>query len=95
MKKFYESFIAEAKAKSNMKAITGYVLTRQRQRRFCFSALKQGKLNSWDYRVPHDSRDKYIRSHMGLGDLEHRARYPDVDAHGYTKMLGKLSYYQH
>ena len=90
MKKMYESFVSEAKAKWNMEAITQDVLTRQRQRRFCFSALKQGKWTSWDYSVPDDSQDKYIRSHMDLDDLERRARYPIVDAVGNVKILGAL-----
>jgi hypothetical protein len=67
-----------------MPAITANVLQKQRARRFCFSALKQGKWTSWDYSVPDDSRDKYIRSHMDLDDLERRARYPIVDTHGNT-----------
>ncbi|KAK3709351.1 hypothetical protein LTR37_010912 [Vermiconidia calcicola] len=89
-KKIYEAFVAERDAKWNMKAITHDVLTRQRQRRFCFSALKQGKWTSWDYAVPEDSRDKYIRSNMDLDDLERRARYPIVDAHGNAKILGNV-----
>lgn len=89
-KKVYEAFVAEAKSKWNMKAITEDVLMRQRQTRFCFSALKQGKWTSWDYSVPDDSRDKYIRSHMDLDDLERRARYPLVDAYGNNKVPGAI-----
>ena len=40
--------------------------------------------------MPDDSRDKYIRSHMDLDDLERRARYPIVDAQGHVKVLGAL-----
>ena len=87
-KKIYEAFVAEAKAKWDMKAITNEVVKRQRQRRFCFSALKQGKWTSWDYSVPDNSQDKYIRSHMDLDDLERRARYPIVDAYGNIKAVG-------
>jgi choline-sulfatase len=79
-----DAFVAEAHAKWDMPAITANVLQKQRARRFCFSALKQGKWTSWDYSVPDDSRDKYIRSHMDLDDLERRARYPIVDTHGNT-----------
>ena len=87
-KKVYDDFVAEAKAKWDMEAITADVIKRQRQRRFCFSALKQGKWTSWDYSVPDNSQDKYIRSHMDLDDLERRARYPIVDAYGNIKVLG-------
>ncbi|KAK5175195.1 uncharacterized protein LTR77_000332 [Saxophila tyrrhenica] len=90
IKKTYEAFVAESKAKWNMEAITKDVITRQRARRFCFSALKQGHWTSWDYEVPESSKDKYIRSHMDLDDLERRARYPIVDAHGQVKTLGKI-----
>jgi hypothetical protein len=90
IKKIYDAFVAEAKKKWNIEAITSDVVMRQRQRRFCFSALKQGKWTSWDYDVPDNSQDKYIRSHMDLDDLERRARYPIVDAMGHVKMLGAV-----
>ncbi|KAI7576457.1 hypothetical protein KC316_g10693, partial [Hortaea werneckii] len=38
-----------------------------------------------------DSQDKYIRSHMDLDELERRARFPIVDAHGNVKKLGAPS----
>ena len=90
IKAMYESFLAEAKAKWDMDTITKDVVMRQRARRFCFSALKQGKWTSWDYEVPESSKDKYIRSHMDLDDLERRARYPIVDVNGKVKVLGKI-----
>ena len=89
-KKVWDAFVAESKAKWDMKAITEDVLLRQRQRRFCHSALKKGMWTSWDYQVPDDSRDKYIRSHMDLDDLERRARYPIVDTHGNIKVVGAM-----
>ncbi|KAF2479087.1 alkaline-phosphatase-like protein [Neohortaea acidophila] len=90
MKKVHEAFVAEATAKWDMKAITEDVVLRQRQRRFCFSALKKGQWTSWDYQVDDDSRNKYIRSHMDLDDLERRARYPIVDTHGNVKVMGAM-----
>ncbi|QIW97203.1 hypothetical protein AMS68_002721 [Peltaster fructicola] len=84
----YERFVAEAKAKWNMETITEDVLKRQRQRRFAHAALKQGAWTSWDYKVEDDSRNKYIRSHLDLDDLERRARYPAVDANGNIKLIG-------
>ena len=90
IKKVYDAFVAEAKKKWDMEAITSDVVMRQRSRRFCFSALKQGKWTSWDYSVPDNSQDKYIRSHMDLDDLERRARYPIVDAMGNVKILGAM-----
>jgi len=90
IKEMYEAFVAESRAKWNMEAITADVLKRQRQRRLCHTALKKGLWTPWDYRVPDDSQSKYIRSHMDLDDLERRARYPFVDAHGNIKTVGAL-----
>ncbi|KAK6415513.1 hypothetical protein LTR81_010855 [Elasticomyces elasticus] len=93
-KAVYNAFVDEALAKWDMEAITQDVLKRQRQRRLCHSALKQGLWTPWDYKVPDDSQNKYIRSHMELDDLERRARFPIVDTHGQvikpsTVQLGK------
>nr|OQO16855.1 hypothetical protein B0A51_16320 [Rachicladosporium sp. CCFEE 5018] len=83
--KVYDSFVAEAKEKWNMEAITTDVVQRQRQRRFVHSSLKSGAWTSWDYKVPDNSQDKYIRSHKDLDDLERLARFPIVDANGREK----------
>ncbi|KAK0356040.1 hypothetical protein LTR94_006288 [Friedmanniomyces endolithicus] len=80
----YKAFVAEAETKWDMETITKDVLKRQRQRRLCHSALKQGLWTPWDYKVPDDSQNKYIRSHMDLDELERRARFPIVDMHGRT-----------
>ncbi|KAH6723699.1 alkaline-phosphatase-like protein [Leptodontidium sp. MPI-SDFR-AT-0119] len=76
------AFVAEAKAKWDMSAITDSVLISQRQRRLVWLALKSGKFTSWDHNPLDDGREKYIRSHMHLDDLELRARYPPVDSQG-------------
>lgn len=80
-------FRAEAKAKWDMDAITKDAKKSQRQRRLVWNALKQGKWTSWDYNPAEheDGRQKYIRSHMPLDDLELRARYPAVDDYGVEK----------
>lgn len=76
------SFVEEAQEKWDMNAITSSVLQSQRQRRLVWSALKQGTFTSWDHNPQDDGREKYIRSHMHLDDLELKARYPPVDAQG-------------
>jgi choline-sulfatase len=78
LKKFQE----EAVEKWDMKAITASVLTSQRSRRLVWSALKTGKFTSWDYNPQDDGREKYIRSHIPLDDLELKARFPPVDEFG-------------
>ena len=84
-RKVFLAFQAEAAAKWDAEAITADVLAQQRRRRFVSAALKIGRWESWDYKVPERSQDKYIRSHMDLDDLELRARYPQVDAYGKEK----------
>ncbi|EPE33551.1 Alkaline phosphatase-like protein [Glarea lozoyensis ATCC 20868] len=81
-------FVAEAKAKWDMEKITSDVLISQKQRRLVWSALKQGAFTSWDHNPNDDGREKYIRSHMHLDDLELRARYPAVDAKGREMYAG-------
>lgn len=80
--KILRDFIVEARGKWDMGAITELVLVSQRQRRLVWSALRLGKFTSWDYNPLDDGREKYIRSHIPLDDLELRARFPPVDAFG-------------
>lgn len=83
-----EAFTNEALAKWDFKQITESALKSQRQRRFVWGALRQGKWTSWDFNPEDDGREKYIRSHMPLDDLELKARFPAVDAYGHeTKKL--------
>ena len=72
----------DAAAKWDMPAITASVLLSQRQRRLVWSALRQGKFTSWDHDPSDDGREKYIRSHIPLDDLELKARFPSVDSKG-------------
>jgi len=75
-------FAREAARKWDLQAIHDRVVTSQRMRRLCWSALKTGKFESWDYNPIDDGRQKYIRSNIPLDDLELRARYPPVDMYG-------------
>lgn len=76
-----QSFREEAKAKWDFELITKDVKKSQRQRRLVWDALKRGKWTSWDYNPAEheDGREKYIRSHLPLDDLELMARFPRVD----------------
>jgi len=87
--KVFKAFEDEADAKWDLQAITDDVLAQQRRRRFVAAALKQGRYESWDYKVPENSQNKYIRSHMDLDDLELRARYPQVDMNGHARTGAK------
>jgi len=75
-------FALEAAQKWDLRRIHNTVLASQRMRRLCWSALKQGRFESWDYNPQDDGRKKYIRSNIPLDDLELRARFPPVDDFG-------------
>ncbi|EXJ88524.1 choline-sulfatase [Capronia coronata CBS 617.96] len=80
----FKAFEAEANKKWDFKKITEDVLICQRQRRLVWSALTQGRFESWDWKGHEDGRTKYIRSQTPLDELERRARYPmhsNVPAH--------------
>lgn len=79
------SFRAEAAAKWDFPLITRKVHHSQRQRTLVWSALTKGKFTSWDYNPVDDGREKYIRSHLPLDELELRARYPAVDERGFVR----------
>ncbi|KAI9671473.1 MAG: hypothetical protein M1831_004382 [Alyxoria varia] len=80
--KIFNAFEGEAKAKWDLQKIHSQVLTNQRQRRLCWTALRSGRFETWDYTPPDDGSKKYIRSTIPLDDMERRARYPPVDAKG-------------
>lgn len=82
------AFASEAGRKWDMKTITDSVLVSQRSRRLVWTALKKGQFTSWDYNPLDDGREKYIRSHIPLDDLELRARFPAVDAKGRDMFKG-------
>jgi len=76
------AFAAEAAQRWDLRAIHDDVLHSQRQRKLCWSALKQGAFTAWDYQPVAAETKKYVRSTIPLNDLERRARYPPVDANG-------------
>lgn len=53
-----DAFRREAAAKWDFKKLTADILLSQRQRRFVWGALKQGKFTSWDYDPIDDGREK-------------------------------------
>ncbi|KAK4672541.1 hypothetical protein QC763_103920 [Podospora pseudopauciseta] len=81
-KEVFEAFEREAREKWDFEGITKEVLHSQRKRRLVWGALTKGRFESWDYNPIDDGREKYIRSHIPLDDLERRARYPAVDESG-------------
>jgi hypothetical protein len=55
-----EDFAQEAAKKWEFQKISDNVRVSQRQRRFVWGALKQGKFTSWDYDPIDDGREKYF-----------------------------------
>jgi arylsulfatase A-like enzyme len=55
-----EDFAQEAAKKWEFQKISDNVRASQRQRRFVWAALKQGKFTSWDYDPIDDGREKYF-----------------------------------
>ncbi|KAI8935540.1 hypothetical protein NX059_008110 [Plenodomus lindquistii] len=77
--KVLAEFQAEAEAKWNFQQIHQDVLKSQRMRQIAWSALQIGRKEVWDYQPPGNDKDRFIRSHIPLDDLERRARFPVVD----------------
>jgi choline-sulfatase len=73
------AFTEEAHKKWDLQQIHKDALISQRRRQLVWSALKVGRVESWDYQPPPTDRDRYIRSHIPLDELERRARFPIVD----------------
>jgi choline-sulfatase len=83
--KMLAKFEAEAREKWDFTKIHNDVLRSQRMRQLVCSALKIGRKESWDYQPPPNDRDRFIRSHIPLDELERRARFPVVDYLGREK----------
>ncbi|KAK0632092.1 alkaline-phosphatase-like protein [Immersiella caudata] len=81
-KAVFDAFEKEAEERWDFERITEEVLFSQRKRRLVWAALKKGRFTSWDFNPQDDGREKYIRSHIPLDDLERMARYPAVDKYG-------------
>ncbi|MNZ53219.1 Choline-sulfatase [compost metagenome] len=72
----FADFLAEARVRWDIPAISRQVLASQRRRRFVADALSRGNLTSWDHQPFVDASQQYMRNHIDLDDLERRARYP-------------------
>lgn len=75
-RELFDAFLAEARQRWDIPAITARVLASQRRRRFVADALQRGRLTSWDHQPFVDASQQYMRNHIDLDDLERRARYP-------------------
>ncbi len=60
LRELLEDFEQEAAEKWAFQKISDAVRLSQRQRRFVWGALRQGKFTSWDYNQIDDGREKYL-----------------------------------
>ncbi len=81
-------FELEARTKWDFQQIHKDVLKSQRMRQLTWTALQIGRREPWDYQPPYNDRERFIRSHIPLDDLERRARFPVVDHLGREKTAG-------
>jgi choline-sulfatase len=77
-----QSFMQQVAARWDIPALHAQVLASQRRRRLVGSALAKGKRSAWDHQPMVDASQQYMRNHIDLDDLERRARFPRVNAHG-------------
>ncbi|KAF2116417.1 alkaline-phosphatase-like protein [Lophiotrema nucula] len=78
----FVAFEKEAQQKWDFHQIHKDALASQRRRQLVWQALKEGVRESWDYQPPYNDRNRFIRSHIPLDELERRARWPPVDRLG-------------
>ncbi len=76
------SFRAEVARRWDLASLDRAVRDSQRRRRLVDAALMTGTTTPWDYQPFRDATTQYVRSKMGLDDLEAMARFPRVDSVG-------------
>ncbi len=71
-----KEFRAEVAGRWDLGELRAAVLADQARRRFVSLALRTGDHTPWDYTPPADGSTQYMRNHLDLNDVEHRARFP-------------------
>ena len=66
-------------ARWNPPALKEKILQSQRRRQLVSGALMTGKHTAWDFQPYEDASKQYMRNHLDLNELEHRARYPSPE----------------
>jgi choline-sulfatase len=69
-------FSAQIAATWDTKQINEDVLASQRSRRLIDTAMRQGQRTSWDFQPHVDARERYMRNHFDLNDVERSRRLP-------------------
>jgi hypothetical protein len=77
-------FANEAARKWDLQSIHDKVLSSQRMRRVCWSALKQGRFESWDFNPEDDGRKKYVFPSFALKPFSYLIKHV-LTSHRYIR----------
>ena len=69
-------FRAEADRRWDLARFDDEVRKSQARRWIVYEALRNGAYFPWDYQPLQQASDRFMRNHMNLNEVEHRARYP-------------------
>ncbi|SFD16541.1 choline-sulfatase [Tropicimonas isoalkanivorans] len=67
---------AQADARWDLARFDAEVRKSQARRKVVYEALRNGAYFPWDYQPLQQASDRFMRNHMDLNEVEHRARYP-------------------
>ncbi|MGD1878582.1 MAG: choline-sulfatase [Kiloniellaceae bacterium] len=74
--KTVENFMAQVRARWDLKQFDAEVRQSQARRWVVYDALRQGRYQPWDHQPELDATDRYMRNHMDLNVVEGKARFP-------------------
>ncbi|PRY24894.1 choline-sulfatase [Aliiruegeria haliotis] len=72
-------FRSEADARWDLERFDAAVRKSQARRWVVYEALRNGAYFPWDYQPLQRASERFMRNHMDLNEVEHRARYPRGD----------------
>jgi len=70
------AFAAEVTTRWDRAAVKADVIAKQYQRRAVFAAMQHGVRTDWDYNVPRDASQEYVRNHLDWTVQAERTRFP-------------------
>jgi choline-sulfatase len=69
-------FLEQVRQHWNIKEFEQSVIRSQRNRHIVYAGLRQGKFASWDWQPNQDAKERYMRNHLDLNEVEAGARFP-------------------
>ena len=70
------AFGTEVTTRWDRAAVKADVIAKQYQRRAVFAAMQHGACTDWDYNVPRDASQEYVRNHLDWTVQAKRTRFP-------------------